>query len=110
MGAGLTDIADLEGEGVAELMLDRQVPLLGEGRPEILIKDPYSDALIASDGDVGASRDGSEAIFDGASSRILLKNTKRHVLCELLVRAPSFREGGDAVAGSDDGLAMQGRR
>src|ERR1700720_1955713 len=91
-------------------MLDRQVPLLGEGRPEILVKDPYSDALIASDGDVGASGNGSEAVFDGASSRILLKNTKRHVLCELLVRAAPLGIGGDAVAGADDGLAMQGRR
>src|SRR4029077_4674543 len=67
------------------------------------------DALIASNGDVGASRDRPEAIFDGAGSRILLKNTVRHVLRELLVRASSFGERGDAIAGADDGLAMQGR-
>src|SRR5579864_1551214 len=105
----LTDIADLESECVAELMLNGQVPLLREGWTEILIKDAYSDALIASNGDVGASRNGSKTVFDGASSRILLKNTVRHVLCEFLVRAATLGERGDAIAGSDDGLAMQGR-
>src|SRR5580704_3895635 len=45
----LADIADLEGECVAELLLDGEVPLLNKSRAEILVKDADSASRVAAE-------------------------------------------------------------
>ena len=112
MRAPLTDVSHLEGERVTELLLDRQVPLIDHGGPEVLIKYPDSVSRVAAENDAlraggGAGRT-PETIGQGAEAAgcVLLQNAEWQVHVEFFVAASAFHEFGDSEPRPDYCFAM----
>src|SRR5205807_4081621 len=107
-------VANLHGQRVGQLMLNREVPLLTEGRLKVLIRDPDPESCgrrarrIASEVDSRARHQGSVATLRSGTQIMLCVNPERRIHGELLVGASAFEEIGNRVAETNHGLAAQG--
>src|SRR5208282_1214874 len=108
----LTDVADLEGEVVAELLLDREIPLLDQSGPEVLVKDADTAARVATELRRGTRRSALPCLSERADACGIsgLKVSVWKIERKLLVASASLHIGRGAVGGANDGLAVHEAR